>query len=641
MSVGVKDPVKIRLKDGAVREFDRGMALSEVAGSISGSLGKKAVAAKWNGKLVDLSTPVNEDGQVEFVTLDDPEGLEVYRHTCAHVMAQAVSRLFPGTKFAIGPVIEEGFYYDFADHEFTLEDLPKIEKEMERVIQEDLPIRREVLSREEALALFRSREDRFKVEIIQELPEDAVITVYHQGEFTDLCRGPHLPSTGRIKSFKLLSLAGAYWRGDSDREMLTRIYATAFPTREQLEEYLHRVEEARKRDHRRLGRDLELFFFTEEAPGMPFFLPKGMVLRNELERFMREFLADYGYDEVRTPIVMDRILWERSGHWDHYKENMYFTEMDGREFALKPMNCPGHALTFKHRIRSYRDLPVRMAEFGLVHRHELSGALHGLLRVRAFTQDDAHLFVRTDQIQDEVSACMDLVDRVYSAFGFQYRVELSTRPENSTGSDELWETATEALRQALEHRGMPYHVNEGDGAFYGPKIDFHVRDSLGRSHQCGTIQLDFQMPEKFDLTYVGEDNERHRPVMIHRAILGSFERFIALLVEHYDGAFPVWLAPVQLRILTIGPQHIAFAREVERRGAALGLRVEVDGRQEKIGYKVREAQVQKIPYMLVVGDQEVESGQVSVRRRGRGDLGRRPVQEILESIAEEARTRTP
>lgn len=639
MNTGVEERIKIRLKDGAVREYAKGVTLQEVAASISPSLAKKAVAAKWNGKLVDLSTSVDEDGDVEVVTLDDPEGLEVYRHTCAHVMAQAVSRLFPGTKFAIGPVIEDGFYYDFADHDFTPDDLPKIEEEMKKVIQEDLPIRREVLTREQALEMFRAREDRFKVEIIEELPEDAVITVYHQGEFTDLCRGPHLPSTGRIKAFKLLSLAGAYWRGDSNREMLTRIYATAFPTQQQLQEYLQRVEEAKKRDHRRLGRELELYFFPEEAPGMPIYLPKGMVVRNELERFMREFLEAYGYDEVRTPIIMDRVLWERSGHWDHYKENMYFTKVDEREFALKPMNCPGHAITFKHQVRSYRDLPIRLAEFGLVHRHELSGALHGLLRVRAFTQDDAHIFVRPDQIQQEVFSCMDLVDRVYSTFGFEYRVELSTRPENSTGSDELWETATNALREALEKRGLPYQINEGDGAFYGPKIDFHVQDSLKRSHQCGTIQLDFQMPEKFDLTYVGEDNERHRPVMIHRAIFGSFERFLALLVEHYGGAFPTWLAPVQVRILTIGQQHVPYAREVEQVAKDRGLRVEVDARQEKIGYKVREAQVQKIPYMLIIGDQEVAARRVSVRHRSQGDLGQREIGEILAEIAEEVRSR--
>lgn len=635
MSTAVQRDVRVRLKDGAVREYPRGITLQEIAASISPGLAKKAVAGKWNGQLVDLATPVTEDGDLELVTLEDPEGLEVYRHTCAHVMAQAVSRLFPGTKFAIGPVIEDGFYYDFADHTFTPEDLPKIEEEMKRIIREDLPIRREVLSREEALELFRSREDRFKVEIIGELPEDAVITVYHQGEFTDLCRGPHLPSTGRIKAFKLLSIAGAYWRGDSNREMLTRIYATAFPTQQQLQEYLQRVEEAKKRDHRKLGRELDLFFFPEEAPGMPIYLPKGMIVRNELERFLREFLAEYRYDEVRTPVLMDRVLWERSGHWDHYKENMYFTRVDEREFALKPMNCPGHALAFKHQVRSYRDLPIRMAEFGLVHRHELSGALHGLLRVRAFTQDDAHIFVRPDQIEQEVFACMDLIDRVYSVFGFEYRVELSTRPENSTGSDELWETATNALRDALDKRGVPYQINEGDGAFYGPKIDFHVRDSLKRSHQCGTIQLDFQMPEKFDLTYVGEDNERHRPVMIHRAIFGSFERFLALLIEHFAGAFPVWLAPVQIRVMTIGRQHVEYASRVAEKAKARGLRVELDDRNEKIGYKIREAQVQKIPYMFVVGDQEAASGKVSVRRRGEGDLGSRDLDEVLAAVERE------
>lgn len=631
--------VTIELKDGAKRAVPAGSTLLDVAAMLSPRLKREAVVGALNGKLVDLYTPITEDAQVELFTLQDPQGLETMRHSAAHLMAQAVSRLWPEVKFAIGPVVEDGFYYDFSGRTFTPDDLPLIEKEMEKIVKEDLPIRREEISREEALALFRKREDPFKVEIIQELPDDAVISVYHQGEFTDLCRGPHLPSTGRIKAFKLLSLAGAYWRGDANNEMLTRIYATAFPKKSELEEYLQRVEEAKKRDHRRLGRELELFFIPDEAPGMPIYLPKGMAIRNELEKFLREFLAEYDYVEVRTPVIMDRVLWEQSGHWDHYKENMYFTKVDEKDFALKPMNCPGHALTFKHQLRSYRDLPIRMGEFGLVHRHELSGALHGLLRVRAFTQDDAHIFVRPDQIEAEVFQCMDFVDRVYKTFGFEYRVELSTRPEDSTGSDELWEIATNALRDALEKRGMPYQVNEGDGAFYGPKIDFHVRDSLKRSHQCGTIQLDFQMPEKFDLTYIGEDNQKHRPVMIHRAIFGSFERFLALLIEHYGGAFPFWLAPVQARIIPVSPAYAEYAQEVLKRLKRAGLRVELDERNEKMGYKIREAQVQKIPFTLVVGEKEAQSQTVAVRKYGEKEQVSQSLATLVTEWAEAAKER--
>jgi threonyl-tRNA synthetase len=629
MSVDVQKEVQIELKDGSKRTIPAGTTLLDIAGMISNRLKKEAVVGSLNGKLVDLNTPIEQDAKIELFTLNDPEGLETMRHSTAHVMAQAVSRLWPEVKFAIGPVIEDGFYYDFSGRTFTPDDLPLIEKEMEKIVKEDLAIRREEVTREQALEMFKEREDRFKVEIIQELPDDAVITIYHQGEFTDLCRGPHLPSTGRIKAFKLLSIAGAYWRGDAENEMLTRIYATAFPKKSELDEYLERIEEAKKRDHRRLGRELELFFIPDEAPGMPIYLPKGMALRNEMEKFLREFLSEYEYDEVRTPIIMDRVLWERSGHWDHYKENMYFTHVDERDFALKPMNCPGHCITFKHQLRSYRDLPIRMGEFGLVHRHELSGALHGLLRVRAFTQDDAHIFVRPDQIEQEVFQCMDFIDRVYKTFGFEYSVELSTRPENSTGSDELWELATNALRDTLEKRGMEYQVNEGDGAFYGPKIDFHVRDSLKRSHQCGTIQLDFQMPEKFDLSYIGEDNQKHRPVMIHRAVFGSFERFMALLIEHYGGAFPFWLAPVQARIIAVNPMYLEYANEVLKLLKKAGIRAEIDTRNEKMGYKIREAQIQKIPFTLVVGEQETNTRSVAVRKYGEKEQVSKPLDELI------------
>lgn len=628
--------VAVKLPDGSVREYDQPVSVAEVAASISRGLLKKAIAGKVNGKVVDLSATVPDQAEVKVLTLDDPEGLEVYRHSTAHLMAQALKRLYPGVKLGIGPVIEDGFYYDIdCPEKITPEDFPKIEAEMQKIVKEDFPIRRKVVSREEAIRIYEEVGDHLKLELIRDLPEDEEISIYEQGEFFDLCRGPHVPSTGRLKAFKLLSVAGAYWRGDSNNQMLQRIYGTAWPKQSQLEDYLKRLEEAKKRDHRKLGRELKLYMFSDEAPGMPFYLPGGMAIRNELENFSRELQKKAGYQEVRTPLIMNRRLWEQSGHWEHYRENMYFTEVDDTVFAVKPMNCPGHMLIFKNEVRSYRDLPLRLAEYGHVHRHELSGALNGMLRVRSFTQDDAHIFVRPDQIEEEVARVMELVDRMYSVFGFPYTVELSTRPENSMGSDALWEKAESALKAVLDGSGVEYRINEGDGAFYGPKIDFHIRDALKRSHQCATIQLDFQMPEKFDLSYVGEDNQRHRPVVIHRAIYGSIDRFIGILVEHYGGAFPLWLAPVQARVLTIADAHADYARKVLEELKEAGIRAELDDRSEKIGYKIREAQLQKIPYMLVVGEKERESGTVAVRKRSEGDQGAKPVSEMIAQMKAE------
>jgi threonyl-tRNA synthetase len=630
MSISVKFP------DGSVREYESSVTVGEIAGSISRSLSKKAVAGKINGQVVDLSREVPDGAEIQVLTLDDEEGLEVYRHSTAHLMAQALKRLYPDVKLGIGPVIEDGFYYDVdLPVRLTPEDLPKIEEEMRKIVKENLPIERKVVSREEAIRIYEETGDHLKLEIIRDLPEDAVITMYHQGEFFDLCRGPHLPSTGKIKAFKLLSIAGAYWRGDSDNQMLQRIYGTAWPKQSQLEEHLNFLEEAKKRDHRKLGRELGLYMFSEEAPGMPFYLPNGMILRNELEQYSRDLQIKAGYKEVRTPLIMNQRLWEQSGHWDHYKENMYFTNVDESAFAVKPMNCPGHMLIFKHDIRSYRDLPLRLAEFGQVHRHELSGALNGMLRVRTFTQDDAHIFVRPDQIEEEVTAALQLVDQIYSTFGFPYSIELSTRPEDSMGSDELWEKAESALQSVLDKSGIEYRINEGDGAFYGPKIDFHIRDALKRSHQCATIQLDFQMPEKFDLSYVGEDNERHRPVVIHRAIYGSIDRFIGILVEHYGGAFPLWLAPVQAKVIPISRAFNDYAEQVTARLRDAGIRAELDGRDEKVGYKIREAQVQKVPYMLVIGEKEMNADAVAVRKRAEGDLGAKPLDEVIEQLVSE------
>ncbi|GAA3402390.1 threonine--tRNA ligase [Paenibacillus hodogayensis] len=614
----------IKLPDGAVRSYEEGSTIADVAGSISPGLRKQAVAGKLNGRVVDLSRQLEDGALVEIVTLDSPEGLEVYRHSTAHLLAQALKRIYGSeqVKLGIGPVIEGGFYYDIdLDHSISSEELAGIEKEMEKIARDNVPIVRREASREEALRLFGEPEDPLKLELIRDLPHDAVITVYEQGEFRDLCRGPHLPSTGRIKAFKLLNVAGAYWRGDAKNKMLQRIYGTAFPDKAQLEEHLERLEEAKRRDHRKLGKELELFMFSEEAPGMPFYLPAGTVIRNELEQFSRQLQNRLGYDEVRTPFLMNRRLWEESGHWDHYRDNMYFSEVDDATFALKPMNCPGHMLMFKHTLRSYRELPIRMAEFGQVHRHEYSGSLNGMMRVRTFCQDDAHLFVRPDQIETEIAGVIDLIDSIYRVFGFDYTMELSTRPEKSMGSEELWEKAEAALRSVLHGRRAEYRLNEGDGAFYGPKIDFHVRDAIGRSWQCATIQLDFQMPGKFDLWYVDEENRKVRPVVIHRAVYGSIDRFIGILTEHFAGAFPVWLAPVQAVIIPVSDKLDAYARQTLQELRSAGIRAEADLRSEKLGYKIRAAQLAKTPYMLIVGEQEAGNGMVSVRHRSEGDLG--------------------
>ncbi|MHB8172763.1 MAG: threonine--tRNA ligase [Thermincolia bacterium] len=630
--------LQITLKDGSVREYQPGISVGEISADISRGLAKNALAGKVNDKLVDLNTPINDNSLLEIITADSPEALEVYRHSTAHILAQAVQHLFPGTRFGIGPAIKDGFYYDFdSDHTFIPDDLEKIEKEIEAIIKSDLPFERKVVSRDEALKIFRERGEEYKVELINELSEDAVISIYRQGDFMDLCAGPHVPSTGKIKAIKLMSIAGAYWRGSEKNKMLQRIYGTAFPKKPELEEYLFRLEEAKRRDHRKIGAELQLYAIMEEGPGFPFFYPKGMVIRNELETFWREEHKKAGYQEIKTPIILNRQLWERSGHWQHYKENMYFTQIDEEDFAVKPMNCPGGMLAYRSDLRSYRDLPIRMGELGLVHRHELSGALHGLMRVRAFTQDDAHIFMLPSQIKDEIIGVIELIDRIYKVFGFEYHVELSTKPEKAMGSDEIWDMATDALREALETKAMEYIVNEGDGAFYGPKIDFHLMDCLGRTWQCGTIQLDFQMPEKFELNYIGDDGQKHRPVMIHRVVFGSIERFIGILTEHYAGAFPTWLAPVQVRVLTVTDRAKEYAQVVVGKLEQVGVRGELDSRNEKIGYKIREAQVQKIPYMLVIGDKEAEMGTLAVRKRGEGDKGALAVDEFISQILEEIR----
>ncbi|MBQ4901028.1 threonine--tRNA ligase [Paenibacillus sp. Marseille-P2973] len=634
--------IEVTLPDGTVRRYQKGTTLVQVAGSISTGLGKNAVAGKIDGKLADLNCPIGQNSTIEVITLDSKEGLEIYRHTTAHVMAQAIKSIYgdKAVKLGIGPVIADGFYYDIdIEKPLSIDDLARIEQAMEGIIKEDLPIVRRAVSREEATELFEKLEEPLKLELIQGLPEDAEITVYEQGEFLDLCRGPHLPSTGRIKAFKLLSVAGAYWRGDSNNKMLQRIYGTAFPKKAQLEEHLHFLEEAKKRDHRKLGKELELFMFSEEAPGMPFYLPKGMTIRTELENFERELQRQRGYDEVRTPLMMNNRVWEESGHWDHYKDNMYFTNVDDTTYALKPMNCPGHMLIFKNSLRSYRDLPIRISEYGQVHRHEFSGALNGMMRVRTFCQDDAHLFVLPEQIEEEIGNVIALIDHIYQIFGFEYKIELSTRPEDSMGSEELWEQAEQSLKNVLDRRGIEYRVNEGDGAFYGPKIDFHITDALKRSWQCGTIQLDFQMPEKFGLSYIGEDNQKHLPVVIHRAVYGSLDRFIGMLTEHYAGAFPLWLAPVQAKLLPVSENYVDYAYRVKKSLEEAGIRVEIDARNEKLGYKIREAQLEKVPYMLVLGENEKNSDSVSVRKRGEGDCGSRTIPEIANQIGEEIRSR--
>ncbi len=633
--------IKVTLKDGSVREYPAGTTVLEVAKSISQGLAKEALAGKVNGKTVDLHYPLQEDAALELLTFNDEEGRAVYRHSSAHVLAQAVKRLFPEAKLAIGPAIQDGFYYDFdVPQPFTPAQLEQIEEEMNKIIKEDLPFRRVELSREEALEHFKKQGELYKVELINDLPEDAVISCYHQGDFDDLCAGPHVPTTGRLKSFKLMNIAGAYWRGSEKNKMLQRIYGTSFPKKALLDEHLFRIEEAKRRDHRKLGQELDLFSIQEEGPGFPFFHPKGMIIRNELENFWRQEHKKRGYQEIRTPIILNRSLWEQSGHWAHYKENMYFTKIDEGDYAVKPMNCPGSILVYKTSLHSYRDLPLRWGELGLVHRHELSGALHGLMRVRCFTQDDAHIFMLPSQIKDEIIGVIDLFDYFYNTFGLSYHVELSTRPEKSMGSDEMWETATNSLQDALEAKHMQYKVNEGDGAFYGPKIDFHLTDSLGRTWQCGTIQLDFQMPEKFDLTYVGEDGQKHRPVMIHRVVFGSIERFIGILTEHFAGAFPVWLVPVQVRVMPITDKHHDYARELVKKMEALDIRVELDARNEKINYKIREAQTQKIPYMLVIGDREMEQGTVAVRQRGKGDIGAIQADEFIKMVQNDIKNKT-
>jgi len=633
--------IKVTLKDGSIREVEQGTTIEELAASISRGLAKVAVAGKVNDKMKDLSYQLTEDAAVEIVTIDSDEGLDVLRHSTAHLMAEAVGNLFPGTKFGIGPSIAKGYYYDFdSEHVFTPDDLASIEKEMNRLVKEKHEFKRREVSRAEALTHFGELGEKYKVELIEGLPDDATISMYTQGSFTDLCAGPHLPSTASIKAFKLMNLAGAYWRGSEKNKMLQRIYGTAFAKAADLEDHLFKLEEAKRRDHRKLGLELDLFSLHDEGPGFPFFHPKGMILRNALEDFWRQEHRRRGYQEIKTPIILNRSMWEQSGHWDHYKENMYFTKIDEQDFAVKPMNCPGGMIMYKTKMRSYRDLPLRVGELGLVHRHELSGALHGLLRVRNFTQDDAHIFMLPSQIKEELIGVIELVDYFYKIFGFDYHVELSTRPEDSMGSDEDWETATKSLQEALEEKGIDYKVNPGDGAFYGPKIDFHVQDCLDRTWQCGTIQLDFQMPEKFDLSYIGEDGQKHRPVMIHRVVYGSIERFIALITEHYAGAFPVWLAPIQVRILPISERHHDYAKSIATRFNELDIRVETDERKEKIGYKIREAQTEKIPFTLVVGDQEAESNMAAVRRYGQGNAGEKmTIDEFILLIQEEIKSK--
>ena len=628
--------MKITLKDGSVREYDKSMSVYEIASDISEGLARVAMAGEVNGEVVDLRTVVSEDCELNILTFQDEGGKDTFRHTSSHILAQAVKRLYPETKLAIGPAIADGFYYDVdRDIPFTTEDLEKIEKEMKKIMKEALPVESFTLPREEAIALMKEKEEPYKVELIEDLPEDAIISFYKQGEFTDLCAGPHLMNTKTVKAFKLTSLAGAYWRGNEKNKMLTRIYGTSFTKKADLDEYLERLEEAKKRDHRKLGKELGLFMLREEGPGFPFFLPKGMALKNALLEYWREIHTKNGYVEISTPIMLSRHLWETSGHWDHYKENMYTTVIDEQDFAVKPMNCPGGILVYESEPRSYRDLPIRMGELGIVHRHEKSGQMHGLMRVRCFTQDDAHIFMTPEQVKDEIKGVATLIDEVYKMFGFKYHVELSTRPEDSMGSDEDWELATDALRDALDSLGMDYVVNEGDGAFYGPKIAFQLEDSIGRTWQCGTIQLDFQLPLRFNLEYTGADGEKHRPIMIHRVAFGSIERFIGILIEHFAGAFPTWLAPVQVKVLPISDKHLEYGEKVYAALKDAGIRVEIDTRAEKIGYKIREAQMQKIPYMLVVGAKEEEEGKVSVRSRFAGDEGQKCLKDFLCDLKKE------
>ena len=629
--------MKITLKDGSVKEYAQAMSVLDIASDISAGLARVACAGEVDGERVDLRTVVDKDCTLNILTAKDEGGLATLRHTASHVMAQAIKRLYPEAKLAIGPSIADGFYYDidFASP-IAAEDLEKIEAEMKKIVKEALPIERFTLPRNEAIALMKEKEEPYKVELIEDLPEGEEISFYRQGDFTDLCAGPHLMNTKEVgKAYKLTSIAGAYWRGDEHNKMLTRIYATAFGKKEELEAYLNMLEEAKKRDHRKLGKELGLFMMHDAGPGFPFFLPKGMVLKNTLLDYWRQLHKKAGYVEISTPIILNRSLWETSGHWDHYKNNMYTTVIDGQDYAIKPMNCPGGVLTYASEPRSYRDLPLRMGELGIVHRHEKSGQLHGLMRVRCFTQDDAHIFMTPEQIKDEIMGVAKLINEVYTLFGFKYHVELSTRPEDSMGSDEDWEMATEGLRSALDALGLDYVVNEGDGAFYGPKIDFHLVDAIGRTWQCGTIQLDFQLPQRFELEYQGADGEKHRPIMIHRVVFGSIERFIGILIEHFAGAFPTWLAPVQVKVLPISDKYADYAEKVRKQLDDAGIRVEVDTRAEKIGYKIREAQMQKVPYMVIVGQKEEEEGLVSVRSRFAGDEGQKNPEEFIKALKEE------
>ena len=632
--------VKIILPDGSAKEYDAGTTLGEAVKQLSNSLAKKVLAANVNGELTDLREELVDGSEVAFLTFEDEGGKHTLRHTASHILAQAVKRLWPEAKLAIGPAIDKGFYYDIdMEHTLTPEDLGKIEKEMSRIVKENLPITKSVMPRQEAIEFFKAKNEDYKVELIQDLPEDAVISCYSQGDFIDLCAGPHVASTGKVKAFKLQSIAGAYWRGDEKNKMLQRIYGTAFEKKEELDAYLHLLEEAAKRDHRKLGKELGLFVIKEEGPGFPFFLPKGMALRNELENFWREVHHEFEYEEIRTPIILNKQLWETSGHWFHYRENMYTTIIDDEEYAIKPMNCPGGILVYQNEMHSYRDLPLRYAELGLVHRHELSGALHGLFRVRAFTQDDAHVFMLPEQMQSELMKVIELFDRIYSQFGLKYHVELSTKPDNAMGDDAIWEAATEALRNAIEAKGIDYVINPGDGAFYGPKLDYHIEDSLGRTWQCGTIQLDMNLPERFNVEYIGEDGQKHRTIMIHRACFGSMERFIGILTEHYAGAFPTWMAPVQVKVLPISEKHVEYANQLAKQMRHDYVRVEVDDRNEKIGYKIRQAQMEKVPYMLVVGDKEMEDNSVNVRKHGGDELGTVPFDEFFNSIKIEIKER--
>ncbi|MBR6406405.1 MAG: threonine--tRNA ligase [Lachnospiraceae bacterium] len=634
--------MKITLKDGSVKEYSEPKSVFEIAADLSEGLARVACAGLVNGEVVDLRTVISEDAELQILTASDPEGgLSTLRHTCSHVMAQAIKRLYPSAKLAIGPSIDNGFYYDIDFEEpITAEDLPKIEDEMKKIVKEALPLERFELPREEALALMKEKEEPYKVELIEDLPEDAVISFYKQGDWVDLCAGPHLMNTKAVgKAYKLQSIAGAYWRGSEKNKMLTRIYATAFGKKEELENYLTMLEEAKKRDHRKLGRELDLFMLSDYGPGMPFFLPHGVILKNTLMDYWRRVHKKAGYVEISTPIILNRVLWETSGHWEHYHDDMFTLSTEDGEFAIKPMNCPGSILVYQNQPRSYRDLPLRLAEPGIVHRNEKSGQLHGLMRVRCFTQDDAHTYITQDQIKDEVRNIVEIIDNMYKLFGFTYGVELSTRPEDSMGSNEEWEAAENGLRDALEALGLPYTINEGDGAFYGPKIDFHLVDCLGHEWQCATIQLDFQLPQRFELEYMGEDGKKHRPIMIHRVVFGSIERFIGILTEHFAGAFPTWLAPVQVKVLPISDKYEAYAKQVEEALEAADIRVEADLRSEKIGYKIREAQLQKVPYMLIVGQKEEEAGLVSVRSRVNGDEGQKSLADFLAALQEEIRTK--